>query len=604
MINSNLKALFQPQEASNKQGVEIFRERLLHYVILSLAIFGFIAYLPSLYFAVKFKLYGIVILDTLVVAYIWALHFRKLSFKKKSIGMLIIFYCLGAGLLIGVGPAGAGALWLFLFSIMTCVFLGARPTLISLGVNIITWVILSIPVFLNQYPWMGSLENAKAIWLIVGINCICINAIAAISLSILIKQLSRLFQQEKTISMELKQEIQTRTWAEANNKELIKQLNHSQKMEAIGTLAGGVAHDLNNVLSAQVGYPDLILMDLPKDSPLQKPILKIQESAQKAAAIVQDLLTMARRGVVITDVINLNQVVDMYLRSPEYERLKLFNQDAIITSNTNPNLFNIIGSSVHLFKVIMNLVNNAAEAMPQGGNIFISTQNRYIEKPLKGYKSFKKGNYAVLSVSDTGTGISPKDIERIFEPFYTKKVMGKSGTGLGMAVVWGTMKDHKGYIDVKSTENSGTTFTLYFPTTQDKIAEHEKILPMKQYMGKGESILVVDDTEGQREIACDMLMKFGYTVETVASGESAVDYLKDKHADLVILDMIMDPGIDGCETYKQICEIHPHQKAIITSGFSETGRVKEAQKLGAGEYIKKPYTFEQIGLSVKKALEI
>jgi len=377
------------------------------------------------------------------------------------------------------------------------------------------------------------------------------------------------------------------------------QLNHAQKMEAIGTLAGGVAHDLNNVLSAQVGYPDLILLDLPENSPLKEPILRIQESGQKAAAIVQDLLTMARRGVVVTDVVNLNQVVQRYFKSPEYERLALFNPSVNIKSNLDINLSNIVGSAIHLFKVIMNLVNNAAEAMPDGGDVLISTKNQYIdkntEKPVRGH-------YATLSISDKGTGIAAKDIERIFEPFYTKKVMGKSGTGLGMAVVWGTIEDHKGYIDVKSKENVGTTFTIYFPVTEKDVKAPKQALPLEKYMGNGESILVVDDIEGQRIVASDMLGELGYSVKSLASGEEAVKYMQENAIDLIIIDMIMDPGIDGCETYRQIIKIHPEQKAVITSGFSETDKVGMTQRLGAGEYIKKPYSLEKIGFAVKKEL--
>ncbi|MCK5311560.1 MAG: response regulator [Desulfobacteraceae bacterium] len=398
------------------------------------------------------------------------------------------------------------------------------------------------------------------------------------------------------VNTKLKNEIYEREKAQAK-------LNHTQKMEAIGTLAGGVAHDLNNVLSAQVGYPELILMDLTEDSPLREPILRIQESGHKAAAIVQDLLTMARRGVVVTDVINLNQIIDSYLCSPEYEKLKRFHPNVIMKNNLDTDLFNIMGSTIHLFKTIMNLVNNAAEAMPQGGNITITTQNLYIDKPVNGYDAINEGNYIALSVSDTGIGIAPIDMERIFEPFYTKKVMGRSGTGLGMAVVWGTVKDHKGYIDVQSKENSGTTFALSFPITKKEISEKQRDLPIEEYIGNGESILIVDDLEGQLKIASDMLSKLGYCVASVTSGEQAVDYMGKNSVDLVILDMIMEPGIDGCETYKQIRKLYPNQKAIITSGFSETDRVREAQKLGAGDYIKKPYTFEKIGLAVQNELK-
>ncbi len=389
----------------------------------------------------------------------------------------------------------------------------------------------------------------------------------------------------------------------SEKKKLEARLRRAQKMEAIGTLAGGVAHDLNNVLSAQVSYPDLILMDLPEDSPLRKPILTIQKSGQKAAAIVQDLLTLARRGVVATEVTNLNQIINSYLESPECENLKEFHPDAKIESDLETHVLNIMGSPVHLSKTVMNMVNNAAEAMPDGGNIFISTQSKYIDKPIRGYDDVKEGDYVILTVSDSGTGISPGDLDRIFEPFYTKKVMGRSGTGLGMAVVWGTVKDHKGYIDVQSTEGKGTSFTIYFPVTRKKINEKETSLSIKKYMGNGESILVVDDVEEQREIAFRILTKLGFAVTSVSSGEKAIDYIKDNPTDLLVLDMIMDPGIDGLETYIRILELQPGQKAIIASGFSETGRVKEAQRLGAGIYIKKPYTLEKIGLAVREELE-
>jgi CheY-like chemotaxis protein len=374
-------------------------------------------------------------------------------------------------------------------------------------------------------------------------------------------------------------------------------------MEAIGTLAGGVAHDLNNILSAQVSYPDLILMDLPEDSPLREPILTIQKSGKKAASIVQDLLTLARRGVVATEIVNLNNIIDDYIKSPECEKLIEFHTGVKIYCNLEPCLLNIMGSSVHLSTTITNLISNAAEAMPGGGNISISTKNRYMDKPVRGYEDVKEGDYVILTVSDSGTGISSGDLEKIFEPFYTKKVMGRSGTGLGMAVVWGTVKDHKGYIEVQSTVKKGTTFNLFFPVTRNEISEEQTAMQMEVYMGKGESILVVDDVEEQREIAFRILRKLSYSVTSVASGEEAVDYLKNNSTDLLVLDMIMDPGIDGLETYKKILELHPEQKAIIASGFSETDMVKEAQRLGAGKYIKKPYTLEKIGLTVKEELE-
>jgi len=391
--------------------------------------------------------------------------------------------------------------------------------------------------------------------------------------------------------------------AEKEKQKLQAQLQRAQKMEALGTLAGGVAHDLNNTLSGLVSYPELLLMDMPEENPLRKPILTIQKSGEKAAAIVQDLLTLARRGVAVTEVMNLNDIVSEYLISPEYGRLKEFHPAVTLKTDLQEDVLSILGSPVHLSKTVMNLVSNAAESMPDGGKISISTENRYIDKPIRGYDHVEEGDYVVLTVSDTGIGISSEDMERIFEPFYTKKVMGRSGTGLGMSVVWGTVKDHKGYIDIESTEGKRTTFTLYLPVTRREVAKDKALVSIDDYMGKGESILVVDDVEEQREIATKILKKLDYSVSTVSSGDGAVDYLKDNSADLLILDMIMDPGIDGLETYKRIIEFHPGQKALIVSGFSETKRVKETQRLGAGAYLKKPFLLEKIGIAIRDELD-
>jgi CheY-like chemotaxis protein len=373
-------------------------------------------------------------------------------------------------------------------------------------------------------------------------------------------------------------------------------------MEALGTLAGGVAHDLNNILSGVVTYPELLLMDLPPESPLKKPLLTIKGSGEKAARIVQDLLTLARRGVATTEAVNVNTVVRDYLESPECRKLLDHHPTVRVESVLAPDLGNVMGSAVHLSKTVMNLVSNAAEAMPGGGRVAIRTENRTLEAPVRGYEEVEAGQYAVLSVADQGLGISPEEIDRIFEPFYTKKVMGRSGTGLGMAVVWGTVKDHRGYIDVESREEAGTVFTLYLPATRASVRPGTGPAALDELMGRGERILVVDDVVEQREIASRMLRRLGYAVETVPSGEAALEHLRQRTADLVILDMIMEPGIDGLETFRRMRKIRPGQRAVITSGYSETQRVKATQSEGASGYLRKPYSLEQMARAVHSAL--
>ncbi len=389
----------------------------------------------------------------------------------------------------------------------------------------------------------------------------------------------------------------------AERQRLQERLGRSEKMEAIGTLAGGVAHDLNNVLGVLVGYSELMLEKIPEGSPLKKYAGNILNSSQRGAAIIQDLLTLARRGVAIAEVVNLNQSIENFLRTPEFENMTSCHPQVTFKLDLTKDILNIKGSPVHLGKTIMNLIANAAEAISGAGQVLIHTENRYLDQPVRGYDDMQEGDYVILTVSDNGQGISAQDIGKIFEPFYTKKVMGKSGTGLGLAVVWGTVKDHNGYIDVWSEEGKGTTFTIYFPATREAPEKIATATPPDYYMSKGESILVVDDVEDQRQLAISMLERLGYQVDAVNGGEEAVEYLKKKKADLIVLDMIMDPGIDGMETYRRILAINPGQKAIIVSGFSETDQVSKAQKMGAGAFVRKPYIMEKIGLAIRKELD-
>lgn len=397
-------------------------------------------------------------------------------------------------------------------------------------------------------------------------------------------------------------DITDRKKTEASLRESEAKLARSGKMESLGLLAGGVAHDLNNILSGIVSYPELILMDLPEDSRLREPIQTMHNAGQRAAAVVNDLLTVARGVATPRKTINLNTIILDYLDSHELRVLRQLHPEVTVDCALDKGLLNISGSQIHIRKTILNLVSNAMESVNNCGHITISTANRYNDKPLKRYDDINIGEYAVLSVSDNGPGISPDDLERIFEPFYSKKVMGRSGTGLGLAVVWNVMQDHRGYIDIKSSEKD-TTFELYFPITREDIFDYDISVPFESYRGNNEKILVIDDEESQRKISCKMLEALGYQAIPVSSGERAVEYLKDHTVDLLLLDMIMDPGMNGRETYERIIQDHPGQRAIIVSGFAETDEVLKAQKSGAGKYVKKPLTIESLGLAVKMELE-
>jgi two-component system, cell cycle sensor histidine kinase and response regulator CckA len=401
-------------------------------------------------------------------------------------------------------------------------------------------------------------------------------------------------------NLNLKTEIEERKRSETQRRKLEAQLARAQKMEALGTLAGGVAHDLNNILSGISSYPELLLMEMAPDNPLHGPLITIQRSGEKAARIVQDLLTLSRRSVAVFDTVDLRRIVQDYVDSPEFKKMLSYHRAVRFETIYSSGDFTISGSAIHLSKLIMNLMTNAAEAMPTGGCITVGLQRVAI--PVENQVAVvQPGDYILLTVADTGSGIATEDLERIFEPFFSTKKMGRSGTGLGMTVVWGTVQDHNGHIEVHSRSGQGTIFEVLFPAVSRQRVE-KIVAPVKYPPGNHESILVVDDVDVQREIATNILRALKYSVKSVPSGEAAIAYLQDCKVDLVLLDMAMEPGINGLEAFRRILRIRPDQRVIIASGFAETEMIREALDLGARAYLKKPYSLESISHIVAETL--
>lgn len=389
--------------------------------------------------------------------------------------------------------------------------------------------------------------------------------------------------------------------AEKKRVQLERKPNHTSTMEAMGQMAGGVAHDLNNILSGIVGYPELLLAKLPEDSDLRSPLQDIHNSGKRASAVVADLLTLARGAASIREDHNLNHLIDNYLLSPEGKKLKSLYPLVNYTLQLDPALQTISCSHVHITKCIMNLITNATEAISSTGTVTIATRNHCVDKTFARKHHMATGEYVVLSVKDTGTGISNKDLQHIFEPFYTKKIMGRSGSGLGLAIVWNTVQDHDGKLIVKRT-SKGTCFRLYFHATGNTESPPKQPAIEKRYPGNGERILVVDDEELLQTMGTGILRSLGYSVKSLGSGREAVAYLKNHSVDLVLLDMLMEPDMDGLETYKQILQISPGQKAIIVSAYSRNDAVRETLALGAGAFLKKPYDIDQLSMVVFQEL--
>lgn len=387
-----------------------------------------------------------------------------------------------------------------------------------------------------------------------------------------------------------------------------ERLHRAEKMEAIGLMASGVAHDLNNILSGMISYPELLLMRLPIDSKLRQPITSIKESGLRAAEVVADLLTVARDAAKVRTLVNINTLVLEYLQSPEAEKIRSLYPELKISTQLADSLDLVCCSPSHVNKCIMNLVLNAAEAIEASGQIVICTENHESSAKEANAIEVKIGSYVTLTVSDNGSGIAPADLQHIFEPFYTKKKMGRSGTGIGLAVVWNSMEDHGGTVTVKS-DDGGTSFTLFFPRNDEDCgllvgkAEPQLTDIDLELRGNGERILVVDDEARQCDIAMQILTELGYLVQVVSSGGEAVDYVRKEPVDLLLLDMVMDPGMDGLQTFTEIIGFKPEQKALIVSGFSEKDKIERALSQGVKCFLKKPYTLRQLAVVVQKSLK-
>ena len=386
----------------------------------------------------------------------------------------------------------------------------------------------------------------------------------------------------------------------SEKKRLEAQLLHAQKMEAIGTLAGGIAHDFNNVLQAISGYTQIMLMEKNSNDPDYKKLEAIERSSQRASDLTRRLLIFGRKVESKLKPVDLNHEVVQVSKMLERTIPKMINIELCLAENlkiTN-------ADPVQIEQIMMNMGVNARDAMPDGGKLIFKTESVILDEAYcKSHLGSNPGEYVLLSVSDTGQGIDDEIMEHIFEPFFTTKETGK-GTGLGLAMVYGIVKSHGGYITCESEQGQGATFKIYFPAIglENKVTEpKETEVPI---IGGNETVLLVDDENSICELGKETLSRVGYKVLTAPDGESALElYSKaSRQVDLVILDLIM-PGMGGKRCLDGLLELNPHAKVLISSGYSINGATSEALQAGAKGFIAKPYEIKQMLKLVREVLD-
>jgi two-component system cell cycle sensor histidine kinase/response regulator CckA len=377
---------------------------------------------------------------------------------------------------------------------------------------------------------------------------------------------------------------------------LEEQLRQSQKMEGIGLLAGGVAHDFNNILTGILGYANMLEPDAAPGSTMQEGLHVIQQAAERAAELTRQLLSFARRGKRQNITVDLNstilEVVSLLSRT--------VNKNITMTEHFDTDQATVLGDPGQLQQVVLNLAINGRDAMLQGGTLTFRTWHQLFDgEQLMAHPGTKPGVFVALSVADTGVGIEKKNLRRIFEPFFTTKDTGK-GTGMGLAMAYGIVKSHKGFIDVTSDLGKGATFTAYIPATD--LVPAAAPVPSLPRKGHGR-ILIVDDEEVVRKLAREMLRRAGYDVVTAAGTTEAVTWYRahPHETDLVIIDMVM-PGKDGQECFKSLKAIDPDVRAILSTGYGLDGHAQDTLDTGMVGYVQKPYHMDDLVTAVADAL--
>lgn len=382
-------------------------------------------------------------------------------------------------------------------------------------------------------------------------------------------------------------DISKRKRAEREKRRLEAKLQQAQKLEAVATLAGGIAHDFNNLLMAIQGNVSLMLLDIDSPHPFYAPLMNVSNQVKGGAELTAQLLGYARKGKYYVKPIDLNKL--LLDTSEAFGRTR---KEVVIRRDLAADLLAVEADPGQIQQVLLNLFINAADAMPDGGDLVLVTSN-VTHKDMK-HRAYdpKRGNYVRLTVTDTGKGMSKEIKERVFDPFFTTKEMGR-GTGLGLASTYGIVKGHSGYIDVESDEGRGTTFTIYLPATDNPV---EATTGPRPNIVKGSgTILLVDDEDRVLQVGVQLLTRLGYTVIGAKGGREALDiYEQNKEAvDLVILDMIM-PQMGGGETYDKMKQIDPGVKVLLSSGYSIDSQAKEILNRGCNAFIQKPFGVEEL----------
>ncbi|MCB2184773.1 MAG: response regulator [Deltaproteobacteria bacterium] len=705
---SGLERRLLPASVFLADRLTLWRERILLAVSLLAMVLGPLALVPSLALAYAEDRWGVICLDLaayLAVVAVFLLRRRSLRFR----GVLVCctLFGLGLGLIILLGPFGAGYMWLFAASVLAGGLIGLPAALTVLLGNFLAFVAVAFLVAGGLLPWADSTEHALHVWVVMAINFLLLNTLVAVTTALILRGLRLALEHEQEVSASLRQnEARFRSLTEnapdivftvdaqgrftyanpaltsllgypsaavagrflaslapAGQAEglqaalarvsgegatvrgvavtlrhkngqvrhflmggapledgpeespgaigilkdvteqalLTRQLQQSQKMEALGILSGGIAHDFNNIINVVLGYGELAVKHSLEGQPVQKELGEVLRAADRARNLVKRILTFSRKEEPDLQPLDLNQAVSQIMLLLRHTLPKMIE----LTSSLAPDLGPVRADAGQIEQVLMNLATNAADAMPEGGSLSLETKNTELDQEFcRQHPGLVPGRYVEILVSDTGGGMSAATQEHIFEPFFTTKEVGK-GTGLGLSMVYGIVQTHGGHITCYSEPGRGTVFRIFLPQSEDGLPAPELEAPRpEEILGGSEEILLVDDEEALRDMGATALREMGYRVRTAMNGEESVQIYQNggNGIDLVVMDLGM-PGMGGHKALQQILAHDPAAKVVIASGYAASGQVKASLEAGAAGFVAKPFRRLDLLTTIRQVLD-
>jgi len=606
MINKiylKLQDIILGQKRSEDHNLQFWREQVFLAISLSMLFFGFFAYIFSIFAAFKQNLIFVLVFDTILyIVAIFVVFNNKITIHKRSHFFFFLLYLIGVIMLIDLGKDGAGYIWLFSYSIMTGIMLGLRAAIKTLIITFFTFIILGIIFVYYQFGSSPLSQYDLLGWIALSINFMFLNVLMTMSIAVIVRGLTHSVTKQNQLTLKLVKEHDE--LLESNKKirkevdlkkQLQQQLYQSQKMEAIGQLAGGVAHDFNNLLTVILGYSDMLLQDRNTPENLRGFIKEILDSGNRASDLTRQLLAFSRKQVLKVKIMNINDVVN----TMEKMLIRLIGEHIDLIFKLDNDTGYIKADPGQMEQVIMNLCVNARDAMPSGGQITIKTSNENITKyTINESIKIPDGKYICIKVSDTGQGMDNDTLSHIFEPFYTTKEVGK-GTGLGLSTIYGIIKQSNGFIEVSSELGKGSIFKILLPESNDDIISNTLTkVDSKELLGH-ENIIIIEDEMIVRNVLLAVLKDFGYQVISANNGDEGLELCKSMKTsiDLIITDIVM-PKKNGLDFYKEISVFTPNIKILFISGY--TDKVNEIRNMDV-HFLQKP--FHNIEL-LKKVREI